>query len=528
MPFQSEKQRKYLWANEPEIARDWTDKYGSRVKKQEGGGFWKGLGIPSVDLNTLASKYVLPSSHFSSGDYDRIYNTATNTPDYHADATENLFDHLYTNYENIPYVGGAAAMGIEKLAPYIALGASPIYDFAQAKSEYAEDPAKYQGSKWDKINAYFPDLANTNVSGILNAFDQQDPWSAMWNRARGATTGALKRKIDRQNQIQELFGKGWDAIKNEFGGSAEAATLGDLIQRRSQASQAPQSRDTWNQYQLTEHGPFGGPFGYLGFTKDALDNQDFSMDNLIMGGEYVPGADLNKAYRLMMNEKMRSYGEDETIPNKKYEGLEIKRNYIPTGELPLHIGPYKKHSRSASNKPIYKTVGFNQDGSRFMTKAEYDNLNLNEDDPYVHRIPDRIRGVPRSIPRNMGMLERFRNKFYKPAAGAINYGGRTYSPAQLNSMNALGGYYSEPARQQRRLDARRTNILNRAAKGKPVGNVNKLLGKYGYSGTPGSGTLQFTGQHEGSSTAGAGYSRSDDSWSSSPFRRGGLASLWQR
>jgi len=37
MPFQSEKQRRYLWANEPEIARDWTNKYGSRVKKQDGG-----------------------------------------------------------------------------------------------------------------------------------------------------------------------------------------------------------------------------------------------------------------------------------------------------------------------------------------------------------------------------------------------------------------------------------------------------------------------------------------------------------
>ena len=37
MPFQSEKQRRYLWANEPEIARDWTDKYGSRVKKARGG-----------------------------------------------------------------------------------------------------------------------------------------------------------------------------------------------------------------------------------------------------------------------------------------------------------------------------------------------------------------------------------------------------------------------------------------------------------------------------------------------------------
>ena len=37
MPFKSEAQRKYLWANEPEIARDWTDKYGSRIQKENGG-----------------------------------------------------------------------------------------------------------------------------------------------------------------------------------------------------------------------------------------------------------------------------------------------------------------------------------------------------------------------------------------------------------------------------------------------------------------------------------------------------------
>jgi hypothetical protein len=50
MPFKSEKQRKYLWANEPEIARDWTDTYGSRIHKLHGGithadgrrGFFKG------------------------------------------------------------------------------------------------------------------------------------------------------------------------------------------------------------------------------------------------------------------------------------------------------------------------------------------------------------------------------------------------------------------------------------------------------------------------------------------------------
>ena len=27
MPFRSEKQRRYLWANEPKIAREWTDEY---------------------------------------------------------------------------------------------------------------------------------------------------------------------------------------------------------------------------------------------------------------------------------------------------------------------------------------------------------------------------------------------------------------------------------------------------------------------------------------------------------------------
>ena len=44
MPFQSEKQRRYLWANEPEIARDWTDTYGSKIQKANGGriGFARG------------------------------------------------------------------------------------------------------------------------------------------------------------------------------------------------------------------------------------------------------------------------------------------------------------------------------------------------------------------------------------------------------------------------------------------------------------------------------------------------------
>lgn len=37
MPFQSEKQRRYLWAKEPEIASRWTREYGSKPRKKKRG-----------------------------------------------------------------------------------------------------------------------------------------------------------------------------------------------------------------------------------------------------------------------------------------------------------------------------------------------------------------------------------------------------------------------------------------------------------------------------------------------------------
>lgn len=34
MPFRSEKQRRYLWKNEPEIAEKWSKKYGNAVQRR--------------------------------------------------------------------------------------------------------------------------------------------------------------------------------------------------------------------------------------------------------------------------------------------------------------------------------------------------------------------------------------------------------------------------------------------------------------------------------------------------------------
>ena len=35
MPFRSAKQRRYMWAKHPDIARRWTKKYGSKVVKSK-------------------------------------------------------------------------------------------------------------------------------------------------------------------------------------------------------------------------------------------------------------------------------------------------------------------------------------------------------------------------------------------------------------------------------------------------------------------------------------------------------------
>ena len=70
--------------------------------------------------------------------------------------------------------------------------------------------------------------------------------------------------------------------------------------------------------------------------------------------------------------------------------------------------------------------------------------------------------------------------------------GRAYSPSELNKMNAKGGYYSEPAREQRRREKRVENMLARKAAGKSYSqkNLNKLTtggSKPGTYTTPGSG-----------------------------------------
>jgi len=470
MPFQSEKQRKYLWANEPEIARDWSDKYGNRVKKDTGGitrlPFFQG-GYPN--FFQMTPEKIAEARNLSWKDAWNLEKKYKYNPKYPGGVGKGKY--TLEGLKSLigmgdPKIGGASPL-TRKLAlmgsspgmfnAFTSLGTTGLplaYTYGASKLQESLPMSLIgQGGLSDQ-NPYFGAMGvsvNPTVEEILRYGDDGKPSP---DTGEGSTLAGI-----------------WDAIKSEFGGSAEAADLSDMIpkdlektieegmKRRPQAGQRRSGiprRDTWNQYQLTERGPFGGPFGYMGYTNQAFKDKNFAWENLIKGGDYIPGADLNKAHREMMNKKMRSYSEGETIPSEyPYADMIKTAPYMPD-KLPLLMEPYKG-SR-------YATTDLKNIGTRVLTKEEYDNFNLDEDDPYVDRIRNRINTV--SQPR--GILAALRNRFYKPATMHT----RDYTPAQLNRMNALGGQYSEPARQQRQDRTRVANLLARKAADKPYSQKN--------------------------------------------------------
>jgi hypothetical protein len=253
----------------------------------------------------------------------------------------------------------------------------------------------------------------------------------------------------------------------------------------------------------------------------------------------------NKYYDSITGREVRNPNIPKA-PNKWYEDLKRRGDEMTFPEPFSPIGQFASFTNK--NIPLKQNVPLKfRDAKTLADWWKQGNIGprwmkgLRNVDGDIRNIGQRwMRGL-----RNMGqgigsfMGDRFQKRpavgftpaYYGTGAPRLNKQGQQlgYSAARLNQMNALGGYYSEPARAARRVDQRRINILNRTAAEKPlpVGNVNQLLGQYGYS-SDGGGGIQFTGTPEGDSTAGAGYSRDDDSWSASPFARGGLASIWPR
>jgi hypothetical protein len=175
MPFQSEKQRKYLWANEPEIARDWTDKYGSRVKKDNGGILsW----VPGWDEHALATNQM----------------KIMGEPDYHAKAGFNFRE----NFPNVP-------LSVADL----------LADAYQTTNEGWR--ALTSGGDWQEAMKRASEEARLNKLGLRRQGFNVNEYQDFMNNFN-----IINNETSPEVSI-------WDAIKNEFGGSAQAAEMPNQI-----------------------------------------------------------------------------------------------------------------------------------------------------------------------------------------------------------------------------------------------------------------------------------------------------------
>ena len=79
-------------------------------------------------------------------------------------------------------------------------------------------------------------------------------------------------------------------------------------------------------------------------------------------------------------------------------------------------------------------------------------------------------GVPFLGNALTGIASQFENRPLE--ASVIDEFGNVYDPEQLNKLNALGGYYTDPARSARRRSRRIANMLERQKLGKKISQKN--------------------------------------------------------
>jgi len=502
MPFQSEKQRKYLWANEPEIARRWTKEHGSRIQKDDGGI----MRIP-----------------FAEGEDYWRYKIDSFIEDELGDKWEDKFDKLNEKDRN--------ALETEFRADNITK--EEIRDFINIKGERKQ--IDYLKDMWNEGKFYGqktnPEIAEGNFKDELNN--------------RFGKIRQYKKKYPKSKIIQEAKAP-LEGIKPQFASVLEdlpgSPSLDDFMNERLEERIEKEKRKIEEQLGIGGAGLPSLP--KEPFYKEADPGQpvwDFETNKYYdaITGREVPNPNIPQK----RNMDTMPYIKEPFSPIAGFASFTDDEKGPVFNPLKLMSNPQFDEDVEEDNVPLrfknarYLSDYFNPQQSALRQSNRY--WNRGDTRTVPERFGSGLRNVGGDI-RNIGQkwMKGFRNvrgdigrgigrlmgdRFQKrPAVSSA--GG--YSAAQLNQMNALGGYYSQPARAARRVDQRRINILNRAAAGKPVGNVSQLLGP-NYS-SDGGGGIQFTGTPAGDPTAGAGYSRKDDSWSASPFARGGLASIWPR
>ena len=305
MPFQSEKQRRYLWANEPEIARDWTDTYGSRIRKDNGGIMQGGV------QNFLGEQPMVNApKYWQSAPDHEMTELAYITPK----ERDLLVDvDMYGTMRGGPNRGPS---GIMSLNGWGSADEKQNVAGADISSGMDKDPG-HKG--WSTGVG-----ANQTTQGTHGGWDTKQ-------EHQKAQTQAFKDMGYKGAKLNRLVGGGPNIGNwaSGFAGSKIGGGLGSML---------------FGPWGMLLGSLFGRGVGQRAYTASQTDEQE-TLKDILFGDNNILSSMFNKKKTPTPTSEGlggirsakdyidldKSYSEFDTIPNTKYHGLNIGRNYMGEG-----------------------------------------------------------------------------------------------------------------------------------------------------------------------------------------------------
>ena len=210
MPFKSEKQRRYLWANEPEIAKDWTDTYGSKIHAAEGGimrlPFAEGSGEEViVDNEGLIYEESPLSNNYTEEEFNEVF--AKPEESNFKMPSFNFFSGLYNiANKSVPWGWAKSAlnfMGENNPMNFLNVNRPTTPQQQQATQNYMN---QYNVSRNPQTGRMMGGLFSGQNAPGTSMFGSQTPqeMAQNWMNKYGSMNYNTERQIAKQKEIRDL------------------------------------------------------------------------------------------------------------------------------------------------------------------------------------------------------------------------------------------------------------------------------------------------------------------------------------
>ena len=210
MPFKSEKQRRYLWANEPEIAKDWTDTYGSKIHAAEGGimrlPFAEGSGEVIVDNEGLIYEESPLSNNYTEEEFNEVFAKPEESNFKIKMPSLNFFSGLYNiANKSVPWGWARSAlnfMGENNPMNFLNVN-RPTPQQQQATQNYMN---QYNVSRNPQTGRMMGGLFSGQNAPGTSMFGSQTPqqMAQNWMSKYGSMNYNTERQMAKQKEIRDL------------------------------------------------------------------------------------------------------------------------------------------------------------------------------------------------------------------------------------------------------------------------------------------------------------------------------------